>query len=338
MIAMKRMPIYIIFIPLLFFAAQDSSAITVQELFRGAASIRTSFSLYKVDLELASLRQTKAGIEAKEELDRLNAEFAYVGALAEYRKSNLAFFNEALDTVFNAALAELDVHIADVRAENANEDARLAQTRYHSGLLSEEGLKEFRLALGTVATDQDFAVWTFNDAAEAFRSALGRDWDSTLVPQMPDFNPTASIELWLEKDTILRRAKLSEKIAFLKSAKMATNAPAFDRRLLQAELAKAKVTVPTTVNDARRAFEGITRKLKNQKALLQLRTEENELRLTLTRDATRRYEAGLIALGEKNTQRISGLGAQKNLLSAQRTYLKTIIEYLVQTDADPMEF
>jgi hypothetical protein len=119
--------------------------------------------------------------------------------------------------------------------------------------------------------------------------------------------------------------------------KLAANAPAFDRRIQQAELAKAKVAVATTENDSRRAFDSTIRKLKNQKALLQIRTGENTLKSTLARDVARRYEAGLIALGERNTQRISELGARKNLLSAQRTYLKTIVEYVVYTDADPME-
>ncbi len=338
MMAMKRKPCFLIFIPLLFLTVQGLNAITVQELFRSAVSVRISYSLFKVDLELASLRRTRAEIEAKEELDRLNAEFSYVGALADYRRANLAFFNETLDTVFNVALAELDASIADVKAENANEDARLAQTRYLNGLLSEEGLKESGLALSTVTTDQELAAWTFADAAEVFRSALDRDWNGTLVPQVPDFIPSGTIELWLEKDTTLRRAKLSEKIAILKTAKLAANAAAFDRRIQQAELAKAKVAVTTTENDTRRAFDATVRKLKNQKALLQLRTEESVLKATLARDATRRYESGFAPLSEKNAQRTSELGARKNLLSAQRTYLKTIVEYLVYTDADPMEF
>jgi len=338
MMAIKRKPLFIILMSLLLCAAQNLGALSLQELFHAAATVKTGYSLYKVDLELASLRRSKAEIEAKEELDRVNAEFTYVAAVADYRKVNLAFLNEAIDTVFNAAIAELDASIADVKAENAKEDANLAQSRYRSGLLSEEGLKESRLALSTVATDQELASWTFSDAVDVFRAGLGLDWDSTMVPQIPDFEPSSTSTTWIEKDTTLRRARLSEKIASLKLAKLAANAPAFDRRIQQAELAKAKVAVATTENDARRAFESSIRRLKNQKALIQIRTEENVLKSTLARDAGKRYEAGLIALGERNTQRISELGARKNLLSAQRTYLKTIVECQVFTDADPMEF
>ena len=75
----------------------------LRNLFAAATQSNQDYSIYKIDLELAQLKKNKGEIEAKVELDRVNAQYSYVSALADYRDSVLSFYNEVIDAVFAAA-------------------------------------------------------------------------------------------------------------------------------------------------------------------------------------------------------------------------------------------
>jgi outer membrane protein TolC len=321
---------------LLVLTVSNLAAGTLPELFKSATATNKDYDIYMVDRELAELRKSKGEIEAKVELDRLSTESTYVAALADYRRSVLNFYYSVVDVAFTAASAELDALISALRVENAQVDVRFAESRFRSGLLSGEGLKDVEIALRTVTTDQELVKYNLEDALARFSAVVGLAWDSKLIPNVPAFNPTASAQQWIDKDTTLRRARLTEQLAAIRLANLPGNTALFDRRIQETELVKAQVAVANAENDARRAYEGIISRIRNQKALLQIRGDEYELRNATFQDALKRYEHGLISLSDRNQQQITLYTARKTLLQAQRTYIRTIGEYLVALDTDPM--
>lgn len=321
---------------LLLLVVSELSAGTLQELFKAATSINQDRSLYEMDLELAELRLGKAEIEAAGELERASAEATYAVALAEYRRLALLYFNEVIDLAFAAATAELDSAIAALRLENARESRRYAESRYLGGLVSEEGLKQADIALRTATTDQELAAWTYQDSKDTVFIGLGLQWEAGILPELPPFVPEGSQEDWLRLDATLRRARCAERIAVLRTATLMGNAPSFDRQVQRLENLKAAAAVTSAESDARRAFDGIVRRLNSQKAVLGILTEEDDLQALATRDAVKRYEGGLISLSDMNLQRISAFNARKALLQARKTSIKTIGEYSLYLGIDPM--
>ena len=319
-------------------AAPPLPAGTLKDIFAAATQSNQDYSMFKIDLELAQLKKNKGEIEAKVELDRVNAQFAYVSALAEYRKSVLAFYNEVIDAAFAVATAEADAAAVGLNLENAREDDKYAESRFRNGLISEEVLKEIDIVLKTVSANQEFAAWTLQDAKDNVRLVTGLAWEPKLLPDVPVFEAKATVDEWIAKDPALERARLSEKIAALKTAALATNASVYDRKILETESLRARVAAANAESDSKRAFESALSTLKNQAALLQIRTDEYALKKLTFDDALRQYEKGIISLNDKNLKAIAVLTAQKNLLSARKSYVKTIGAYLSAIGESPLGF
>lgn len=317
-------------------AAGAASAGTLGELFGAATQSSQEYSLYKIDLDIAQLKKTKGEIEAKVELDRLNAQFAYLGSVAAYRTSVLGFYNEVIDAAFAAATAEADVASVSLALENAKEDRKFADSRFKNGLISEEVFKEIDIAFKTASTNYELAAWTLADAKDNFRLVTGLEWKAELLPEVPAFSPGGSAELWIANNTALERARTSEKIAALKTASLATNASVYDRRIQETENVRAKVSLAGAESDAKRAFESAVSTLRNQASLLQIRKDEHALKEAAYQDALKQFERGMISLNDKNLRAIAVLAARKNLLTVQKNYIKSIGSYLSATGENPL--
>ena len=317
-------------------SAAPLSAGSLGELFAAATQSNQDYSIYKIDLELAQLKKTKGEIEAKVELDRVNAQFNYFTALSSYRGSVLSFYNEVIDAVFAAATAELDLESVGLSLENAKEDRKYADSRFKNGLISEEIFKEIDIAFKMTSTNQELSAWTLKDAKDNFRLLTGLEWKTSLIPEVASIQADAKVEDWIAKDTTLERAKLSEKIASLKTASLATNASVYDKRIQETENLKAKVSISNAESDARRSYESAISILKNQASLLQIRNDEYALKELAHQDALRQYERGMISLNDKNLKAITVLTARKNLLAAQKSYIKSIGSYLSAMGENPL--
>jgi len=136
-------------------SALPLSAGSLGDLFTAATGSNQDYSIYKIDLDLAQLKKTKGEIEAKVELDRINAQYNYVTALSNYRGSVLGFYNEVIDAVFAAATAELDLESVGLGLENAKEDRKYADSRFRNGLISEEVFKEIDIAFKMTTTNYE---------------------------------------------------------------------------------------------------------------------------------------------------------------------------------------
>ncbi|HWP67833.1 MAG TPA: hypothetical protein VN437_00940, partial [Rectinemataceae bacterium] len=177
---------------------------------------------------------------------------------------------------------------------------------------------------------------TLKDAKDNFRLLTGLEWKTSLIPEVTSFQADAKVEDWIAKDTTLEKANLSEKIASLKTASLATNASVYDRRIQEMENLKAKVSVSNAENDARRSYESAISTLRNQASLLQIRNDEYALKELAHQDALRQYERGMISLNDKNLKAIVVLTARKNLLAAQKSYIKSIGSYLSAMGENPL--
>jgi len=318
------------------FSTAPLAAGSLQDLFTAATDSNQDYSMYKIDLELAQLKKTKGEIEAKVELDRVNAQLNYSTALSSYRATVLSFYNQVIDAVFVAATAEVDAESVGLSLENAKEDSKYADSRYKNGLISEEVLKEIDIAFKTTSTNQELSAWTLKDAKNNFRLVTGLEWKTSLIPDVTSFQPNATVEDWIAKDTTLERALLTEKIASLKTASLATNASVYDKRIQETENLKAKVSVSNAGTNARRSYEGAISTLKNQASFLQIRTDEYSLKELAYEDALRQYQSGMISLSDKNVKAIAVLTARKNLLAAQKSYIKSIGSYLSAMGENPL--
>ncbi len=317
--------------------AIPAAADSLKGLFAAASANNQDYAVFSLDLELARLRKTKGDIEAKVELDRLQAQSSYISALASYRRSVLNFYNEVIDAAFAVATAELDKEASSLSMQNTSVDRQSADTRFASGLISEEVYKEIEIAYKTQANNNELALWTLEDSKRIFLATTGMEWAPSLLPDVPDFKTSAGVEEWLASDTSLQVAQVADTIQGIKSASLAANASAYDRRIQETESLKAKVSLANAESDSRRAFESSVNSLKNQQNLLQIRSAEYALKESAYNDGLRQYEKGIISQSDKNLRRIALITAHKNLLTAEKNYLKSIGSYRSALGENPLE-
>jgi len=309
---------------------------TLEELFTAATKSNQDYAVYKLDLEIANLKKTKGEIEAKVELDRVNAQYTYVTSLADYQSLVLSFYDKVIDAVFDAATADLDDQSAALSLENAKEDKKYADVRYQNGLISEDVFKEIGIAYDTAVSDKQLSEYTLQDAKDHVRLATGLEWSWDLLPEIHSFEPSATSEEWVARDMTLEQANLSKKIADLTTAALATNTSVYDRRIQETENVKAEVAVTNAENNAKRSYESTLSSIKNNAALLQIRKDEYALKETLYKEAQRQFENGTISLGSKNEKAIDVLSARQNLLTAQKNYIEAVASYLSAMGETPL--
>ncbi len=317
-------------------SAAPVAAGTLEELFTAAAKSNQDYAVYKLDLEIADLKKTKGEIEAKIELDRVNAQYTYVTSLANYRSLVLSFYNKVIDAVFDAATADLDDQSAALSLENAKEDKTYADVRYKNGLISEDVFKEIGIAYDTAASDKQLSEYTLQDAKDYVRFVSGLEWSWDLIPEIPSFEPSATLEEWVTKDISLEEANLAKNIQDLTTASLATNTSVYDRRIQETENVRADVAVTNAENNAKRSYESTLSTLKNSAALLQIRKDEYTLKQTLYQEAQRQFENGTLSLSDKNEKAIDVFSAQQNLLTAQKNYIKAVASYLSAMGETPL--
>jgi outer membrane protein TolC len=312
------------------------SAGTLEELFTAATKSNQDYAVYKLDLEIANLKKTKGEIEAKVELDRVNAQYTYVSSLADYQSLVLSFYDKVIDAVFDTAIADLDDQSVALSLENAKEDKKYADVRYQNGLISEDDFKEIGIAYDTAVRDKQLSEYTLQDAKDYMRSVTGLEWNWNLIPEIPAFEPNTTLEDWVAKDITLEEATLTKKIQNLTTAALATNTSIYDRRIQEAENVRAEVAVTNAENNAKRSYESTLSTIKNDAALLQIRKDEYALKETLYQEAQRQFDNGTISLSSKNETAIDVLTAQQNLLTAQKNYIEAVASYLSAMGETPL--
>jgi outer membrane protein TolC len=310
---------------------------TVPELLAAASSVNPVYVSLGLDRELAELKLEKSRIEAKKERDLLSAEATYLAAMESQRKSLLEFCNAVIDAVFDAAAADVDVRTAALSEAAAAEDEAGAGKQHERGLLSEEELANAGLKHRSASLSAEQAAWALEDARRQLRAATGLEWRATLVPGEPDFALPADPVDWTRSDLGLRKAEIALQAASLDMAALPGNAAPYDRRIAEAALKKATMALEQARQSSDRSFRSAVQTLQSQKAAIALRRGETELQRALLADAERRYQRGAIARGDRDQQQVRVWTAEKAHLQAVRSYLRSLVSYLVSAGADPRE-
>jgi outer membrane protein TolC len=299
------------------------------ELLTAASSVNSVYASLGLDRELAELRFEKSRIEAKKERDRLSAEATYIEVLD--------FCNAVIDAVFDAAAADVYVRAAALSEAAAAEDAAGAGKQHERGLLSEEERANAELKHRSALLSAEEAAWALEDARRQLRTATGLEWRTTLVPEEPDFALPADSVDWTRNDLGLRKARIALQVASIDMAALPGNAAAYDRRIAEAAVRKAEMALEQAGQGSERSFRSAVQTLQSQKAAIALRRGEIELQRALLADAGRRYREGAIARGDRDQQQVLVWTAEKAHLLAVRSYLRSLVSYLVSAGADPKE-
>jgi outer membrane protein TolC len=291
-----------------------------------------------VDYELATLRFEKGRIEARTRLDSLNAENAYAQAQGDYRRALQSYYHDVVDALFNVATADLDLEIAVLRRDTALEQQRAAESRYRNGLVSESELLEFRLTYQTTVIEHQRLVWQTQESRQLFQNTTGIPWAVGFItePQARSSLP-GDLEQWQKGDSSLQRAAIALEVAQIRLSQLPGNASVFDRRIIEAEVQKAELTYQQARVNSERNYLGLLRRIQNQQAVLSIRHDELQLYRDLEQEAQVRYQRGQISLTQRDQERIRRITALKSLREAQRSYIKSLLEFAVAFELEPRE-
>lgn len=316
--------------------ASPLSAGTLEGLFATAVKSNQDFSVYRLNLELAGLKQTKGEIEAKIEQERTQAKYEYSISVASYWGNVQDFYNKVVNAIFDARSAEISYQSYSLTLQNAQENLNSAEVRYKNGIISEDAYKEFAISYSTAQTNLQVALFKLDDAKAYVKFVTGLEWNADLLPDTPAFSAKATLEEWVAKDFSLEQARLNQKINSLKTDALATNTSMYDRRIQETENAKAATEVANAENNAKRSYEKSQSTLANDEVLLKIRQDEYALKLSIYQQAQEQYKKGTISLSSENEKQIDVYSAQANLLSAQKDYINATAAYQIAMRENPL--
>jgi len=212
----------------------------------------------------------------------------FVQSLESRRKSLQEFCDQAINALFDVAVADVDARIAALSEASARDAQRDADRQYERGLLSEEDRANARLKLSSAELAREQASWVLEDAHRQLAVATALAWQASLLPAAPDFVVPTDQEPWTRSDLGLRRAEIALRIAEFDVAGLPRNAAPYDRRIAEAALRKATVALEQARRASERSFTSLAQTLRDQASTLSIRSGELELQRSLLEDAARR--------------------------------------------------
>ena len=318
-------------------AAVVASAEGLPGVFRAAEGVNETYRLLVIDAELAELRYQKSRIEAQDDLARLSAEAAYSAALGDERRAYQTYYIGVVNAVYGAVIADFERRIAERNAAVARDQEAAVEVRFRNGLVPEGDVIDARINLRSAEVDREEKTWAWFDATETLDTTTGMRFESITLPSVPPFSLNTRLEEWIEADYAVARARITERIAELRVARLPANAARFDRLTLEAELERARLATQRAVTAAERSYESLRRRLATFGEVLTIRSEQLELSRASFREAQERFNRGLLTAVQRDQTQIRVLTAEKNLVEAQRNYIRTILEYAAATGAAPEE-
>ncbi|TVR59722.1 MAG: TolC family protein [Spirochaetaceae bacterium] len=302
---------------------------------RAAEGVNDTFRSLVIDAELAELRYQKSRIEAQDEVARLSAEATYSAALGDERRAYQTYYTDVVNAVYGAVIADYERRIAERNAAVARDQVAAVEVRFRSGLVPEGDVIDARISLRSAEVEREEKTWAWLDANETLDTATGLRFESITLPGVPSFLFRITLEHWIEADYAVARARITEQIAELRLARLPANAARFDRLTLEAELDRARLARQRAVTASERAFESLRRRVTTFGEVLTIRSEQLVLSQASYREAQERFSRGLLTAVQRDQTQIRVLTAERNLVEAQRNYIRTILEYAAATGAAP---
>jgi outer membrane protein TolC len=312
-------------------------AADLADFFASAESVNEDFSRMTIDLELASLRHERNRIEATDELRLLAADSALLLAQSAHRQSIGAYYNDVLDSVYGAAVADLELRIALRSEEVSREDERAAADQVQRGLAPQRDLVDARTSVQSAAVESEQKRWQRQDRLDELAVVTGLSWADVALPDVEVFTVLLDAGQWIERDLAVKRARIEEQIAQTRRERLATNAPRFDRMTVETEHERALLTTQRAVASSGRAYVAMVRRLTAQAQIIAIRSSELELDEDLYQEAQDRYGRGFMNAADRDRTAVLVLSAQRSLVQAQLDYLKTVMEYAIVAGLSPSE-
>ncbi len=310
------------------FAAHASDFV---DIIQASRAVNETYLEMEVNAELAELRYQRARIEAQDELARLNAQATYRAAKVSERGSLSEFYRDVVDSVYNAAIADLNRRIAVMNEDLALRDEAAAEVRFRNGLIPEGDLLDARIAVRSASVETEEQAWQLEDALDALDNATGLTSEQIILPDMPSLTVRLTSDEWIERDPTVARARTAERIAELRLELLPQNATRFDRTVLETELDRARLATERAVNASERLYETFRRRAITLPEIITIRTEQLQLSQASRREAQERFDRGLITAAQRDRTQVRVLTAQRSLMEAERNLMRVILEYAALT-------
>ncbi len=307
------------------------------DIVQAAQAVNETYLAMEVDAELAELRYQRSRIEAPDEVARLNAEATYLAARASERESLRKFYREVVDAVYDATVADFDRRIAEMNEDLAQRAEAAAEVRFRNGLIPEGDLLDARVAVRSASVETEEQTWQWEDALLELDNATGLTFEQLSLPDMPSFAVRLTADEWIARDPGVARARTAERLAELRLERLPQNATRFDRTVLETELDRARLARERSVNASDRTYELFRRRAITVPEIITIRTEQLELSRASRREAQERFDRGLITASQRDQSQVRVLTAQKNLIEAERNFMRIITEYAALAGIAPEE-
>ena len=302
-------------------------ATNIATIVESAEAVNETYRALVVDAELADLRYEKNRIEATDRIQELAADSTWLTARAAERRSRQTFYGEVVDALYGAVTADYDRIVAERNDEIARDREAVVAVQFRNGLVPESDLFDARIAVRSAAIDREEKSWLLTDALTTLQDATGLEFDNVSLPATPSFSMRLSLDQWLERDPSVALARVAEEIARLRVERMPANVARFDRITLETELERARLATERALNSSERTYEAFRRRLTTLPELIVIRAEQLQISEASYREAGERFDRGLITAVQREQTWVRVLSARRNLVEAERTYVKTIVEY-----------
>lgn len=305
-------------------------------LFAVAEEYNQEYRRLQLNHELAALRAERQSIQARDRVDELQVAETIFSARETYRRGLESFYHAVLDVAFEVLTSSLRLDLAEHQVTRGTEQVSQAELRFTRGLVPQTEVINSRIELRGARRDRDNAQWSLQDAHIVFTDALGADWSQDLLPRVDAASfhgiddPTGD---WSERDAVLAsvletspatgRAGVAAEKARVRHGRLPANAPAFDRRIADAEVEQAEFEVSRVRADTERQFEQVLRQLQSQSETILIYREELELREELARESRLNFERGMATSLERDQAMIQLLQTRIQLLNAELEFFKT---------------
>ncbi len=308
-----------------------SFSVSLVDVFEIAKEKSNIYKIAQIDLEKTLLDYDKTMIEAINKKIELAGELAYQKGLMDYNNSIKEYYADILSRVFNLYLQEINVNIVTLQLKSAQINYDNSKELYNRGLISDDDLKIAELDVKDVENYLKNSQISLETAQDNLKKVYDGDIReiTIVVPTLDGL--FVSDEEYLNKSYALKLAKLNAALSEYDLNNLPSNASIYTKKITEATHQKNLLTLEDTEDKLLEAHKIIINSLEILDRTLQNLQERVKLSQKTFNDTKNRFDKGLVSELELNVANINYLNSQKTYYESLQNYLKTYINYVVDT-------
>lgn len=308
-----------------------SFSVSLVDVFEIAKEKSNIYKIAQIDLEKTLLDYDKTMIEAINKKIELAGELAYQKGLMDYNNSIKEYYADILSRVFNLYLQEINVNIVTLQLKSAQINYDNSKELYNRGLISDDDLKSAELDVKDVENYLKNSQISLETAQDNLKKVYDGDIReiTIVVPTLDGL--FVSDEEYLNKSYALKLAKLNAALSEYDLNNLPSNASIYTKKITEATHQKNLLTLEDTEDKLLEAHKIIINSLEILDRTLQNLQERVKLSQKTFNDTKNRFDKGLVSELELNVANINYLNSQKTYYESLQNYLKTYINYVVDT-------